>query len=201
MKSRLLVIIALFLLAASSAFANEFFYEVSLDTSSLNGTDGFLYFQYIPVNGASSTATIEGFTGGTLVPSRSSAVVDDSAVTGLLPSYVTFANTNAVNDYNQGITFGNSIFFNVLLSDPAPGGDLGGSSSFSLSLFQDEFGYLPLLTNDGLLFTTDLMNDGTEVASVFADQASVNQVPEAGTLWLLGSGLLGIVGVCRKMKK
>jgi hypothetical protein len=198
MKLKLLII-ALFVFTASSAFATPVYYNVSIDTSSLSGSDGYLYFQYIPVNGADSTATIPYYSGGSLAPARSSEV-DGSAVTGLLPGVVTFANTNAVNDYNQGITFGDGIYFQVLFSTPAPDGILGGSSTFSLGLFQDEFGTIPLLTGDGTLFTTDLMNDGTTSASVFASGASVKYVPEVGTLWLLGPGLLGLLGI-RRIKK
>jgi hypothetical protein len=67
-------------------------------------------------------------------------------------------------------------------------------------LFQDELGSNPLL--GGTLFTSDLINDGTVQNQIIASGVTANQVPEAGTMWLLGSGLLGLAGVARnKFKK
>jgi hypothetical protein len=191
-----ILIIALFIVAASSAFADSFYYEVTIDTSAIADPQGYLYFQYVPVSGADSTATVADFklTGGVL-GDQSAEVVDGSAVSGVLPDPVVFANTNAVNDYNQ------AIFFRIFFNGPAPGGDFGGSSTFSLGLFQDEYGASPLLTSDGTLFTTTLLNDGNTLSEVFANEATVTYVPEAGSLWLLGSGLLGLLGICRRIKK
>jgi len=194
-----LLIIALFAFVGGAALATPYYIEVTVDTSSLDGSGGYLYFQYTPANGADSTATITDYTGGYLAPFRSSEV-DGSAVTGLLPGEVVFANTNGINDYNQGIAFDNSILFRIFFSDPAPGGQVGGSSTFSLGLFQDEFGGTPLLTQDGTLFAANLMNDGSVTSDVFAPGVRADVIPEANTLWLFGSGLLGLLGVGRKMK-
>lgn len=194
LQKLLLFTLTLFLFAASTSFADGFFdftindstLSLTVDTSSLSGTDGFLYFQYNPLNAADSTATISNFlTDGVLASSRASEV-DGSAVTGLLPGDVVFANTNAVNDYNQGITFGDSIYFDLLFSNPIPGGQEGGGTTFSMGLFGDEFGAVPI---PGFTFWSDLKNDG----SIYT--------PEAGTLWLLGPALLGLFAVRKRISR
>jgi hypothetical protein len=199
--SKLLILsIVLVFLAAGSVFAAPV-YNVSVNTSSLSGTDGYLYFQYVPVNAAESTATVSGFSGGTLAPANASNVVDGSAVTGILPGSVTFANTNGINDYNHGFTFGNSLSFLLSFTDPLIGGLPGGGSTFSLGLFGDESGSSPLITSSGTVFSADLVNDGSVSPVTVAGISSANPVPEAGTMWLLGSGLVGWVGIGRKIRK
>ncbi len=55
----------------------------------------------------------------------------------------------------------------------------------------------PLL--DGTLFTVDLHNDGTGFTQVLAGEANVSSVPIPAAVWLLGSGLFGLVGIRRRM--
>ena len=197
MKLQLLVI-AFVLLIAGSAFAS-LSYNVSVDTTSLNGQDGYLYFQYIPVSAVNSTATVSSFaTDGTL-GAQSANVVDGSAVSGTLPGNVVFANTNGINDYNHAIHFGNMFNFNLLFAS-TPGAPAGGSSTFSLGLFSDEGGTSSLL--GGTLYTISLMNDGTATVQTLASQASVNPAatPIPAAAWLLGSGLMGLIGIRRKLQ-
>lgn len=192
-----LVIIALVIFSANMAFA-AFSYNVSVDTASLNGTNGYLYFSYIPVNGADSTATVSNFfTDGSLYATNSLAVFDGSAVTGMLPGSLVFANTNGVNDYNHGITFGNTINFVLALSTPVSGGIDGGSNTFSLGLFQDEDGLVAAL--NGTQFTVDMLNDGSTAVQMLTAQTDVTPTPIPAAAWLFVSGLAGLVGVRRKM--
>ncbi|RLB04805.1 MAG: hypothetical protein DRG83_04030 [Deltaproteobacteria bacterium] len=48
-----------------------------------------------------------------------------------------------------------------------------------------------------------VLKDGTELDATILPQqlANLNQVPIPGALWLLGSGLFGLIGIRRKMKK
>lgn len=195
----LLLIIPFVVCVANSAFAS-FSYDVAINTSSLSGQDGYLYFQYLPVNAANSFATVYGFTTDGTLAGSPSAAVDGSAVTGQLPGSVTFANTNGINDYNHGIQFGNTMTYHMSFSDPVSGGPAGGSSTFSLGLFSDESGLNPLLTADGTLYTLSLMNDGTASSQILANDVSVTPTPIPAAAWLFGSGLTGLVGLRRKMQ-
>jgi len=189
MRLRILTfsIIALFLFAASTTFAS-YVWNVSIDTTSLNNDSGYLYFQYNPgIGAAPTTATISGFTGGTLGAMGAGAFSGSGDyVTGNLPGNVVFQNTNGVNDYNQAFTFGDSISFHVLFSDPAVGYPDYGASTFSLGFFADEYGATQLpggvmadWTNSGALVTT----------------------PEPGTFCLIGPALLGIFGLRKRFSK
>ena len=186
-----LLVVSLVMLAASSAFAVS--YIANVDTSGLNGTSGYLYLQYTPFDTGTvkSTATVSGFTTDGLLGAQSANVVNGSAVTGTLPGSVVFANTNGINDYNQAITFGNDLSFDLLLG-LIPGAPAGGSNTFSLGFFSDEGGFNPLFTSDGTLFSIDLNNNGNSAFEVFSNQASVAPVPEPGTIVLLSAGLFGL---------
>lgn len=198
-----LLIMAAIMFAASSAFAS-LSYNVNVNTSGLATTDGYLYLQYIPTGGAvASTATVSNFVTDGSLGSQSLVVTDGSAVTGTLPGSVVFANTDGINDYNHAIHFGNSISFNLLLDSPSFSTASVDSSTFSLGLFGDEAGTSPLLnTSDpstpGTLFTVSLYNDGTGTAQVIAPQAKVTPTPIPAAAWLLGSGIMGLVGIRRK---
>ena len=128
----------------------------------------------------------------------------------MLPGAVIFTNPNTVNEYIHGITFGNSLSFLVTFSNPATGGLSNGSSVFSLGLFSDTTNWNPLLNTSGgilgpnsagTLFTINLNNDGTS-SSLIADPTDVNvsPTPIPPSVLLLGSGLLGLVGIRRKAK-
>lgn len=192
-----LLIISVIMFAASSAFAVP--YNITVDTQSLKGTAGFLYLQYGGLNAVSSTATVYGYSGGTLAAANSSNVVEGSAVTGTLPGTLVFANTYGVNDYNHGISFGNSLNFNLDLSAPSFGGTPGGNSTFSLGLFQDESGNTSLL--GGTLFMANLFNDGNFSFDNIASGVSVAPVPEPGTIALLSAGLFGLCVYGKRRKK
>src|SRR5208283_3581980 len=142
-----LLLIAFAMLITSSAFASfSTTYDVSVDTGSLglNGQNGYLYLQYNPATTLASTATVSNFTTDATLGAQA-AVVNGAAVTGTLPGTVTFANTNGVNDYNQAITFGNTINFLLSLSSNSNTATTSGASTFSLGLFGDALGATPLV--------------------------------------------------------
>ena len=190
---RLVFIILLW--ADSSAFAADSF-NISIDTSSLANSDGYLYFQYVPLDAANSTATVSNFSSdGLLGLQTTNGVVNGDAVSGTLPNALFFANTNGINDYNQGMHFGDSLSFLLSFSDPGVGGLAGGSSSFSLGLFTDAYGNSPLLTSDGSLFSLSLMNDVSVISQITANQVQVNPVPIPAASWLFGAGFVGLTGL------
>lgn len=186
-----LLIIALLVFGSTSAFA-ALTYDASIDTSSISGQQGYLYMQYDPYSTTvASTATVSGFaTDGVLGAQDTVDVVDGTAVTGTLPGPVVFANTYGINDYEQEITFGNTLSFVLSFLNTAPFVSSGtlGSSDFSLGLFSDALGSDPLLTPTGTVFIASLVDNGTVVT------------PVPAAFWLLGSGLTGL-GVIRRKKQ
>ena len=49
---------------------------------------------------------------------------------------------------------------------------------------------------------TNLLADGTNFSNLYPDDvlATINQVPIPGAVWLLGGGLMGLLGLRRKFK-
>jgi hypothetical protein len=201
-----LLVIALIVFAASSAFA-DFNGTVSINTSSLSSPTGYLYLQYS--NGGTpgySTATVSSFfTDGVLGAQDTVDIVNGSAVSGTLPGSVLFANLNPVNDYNQAITFGSTITFLLSLSGPLPGGTAGSTSTFSIGLFADGPGTIPLINTTGpyagTAFTVDQYSNGTAATTVMASGVEVTPTPIPAAAWLLGSGLFGLVGLRKRVKR
>src|SRR5437016_2520304 len=109
--------IALILLSASMARGAAISYLVTLDTSSVNGSSGFIDLQFNPGNNTSqlATAQISSFNsgGGTLVFNVNSPQTTGD-VSGTLPGVVTLVNDQPVNDYFHQFTYGS--FFRFVLS-------------------------------------------------------------------------------------
>jgi hypothetical protein len=184
-----LLVIAVIMFAASSAFAS-LSYDVTIDTSSLNNMDGYIYLQFDPGFGLGSypnivyaqtgTATVSSFSGATLGAQDTLNIMNGSAVSGTLPSSVVFTNANVVNDYNQAITFGNAINFHLVLDGLAVDSPSIVASTFSVGLFGNIDGTNPLLTTSGTVFAQD------------------TPTPLPAAAWLLGSGLMGLAGIRRR---
>jgi hypothetical protein len=199
MKIKLLVI-AVIMLAASSAFAS-LSYDVTIDTTKFGaaGQDGYLYFQFNPGGDSyqAATASVTAFsTDGVLGAQDTVNIMNGSAVTGTLPGTVTLANTNAINDYNHAIHFGNTMTFTVVFDGTAvtaPNGTSLNGSTFSLDLFQDALGATPFLNQYGYSTAVafDLNTNGT------VTDATPTPIPAAA--WLLGTGLMGLAGIRRRM--
>lgn len=201
--SRLLLCKALLLccaLCSPSAFAAM--YQVTVDTSSLAGTTGYLDIQLNPADttAPAATAAVSGLTGDLTL--LDSAVMEGDA-SGSLSGTVTLGNSSAFNDYFQQVEFG-SVFSILIDID----GDFLSESSLlgsalALSLYAAD-GATSLLSSDvsGSLLLFDLGSTGIAY-TVFADDngnfaAQVAPVPLPAGVWLLLSGLLGMARVARR---
>jgi hypothetical protein len=188
-----LLVITLVMFAANSAFA-ALSYNVSVDTSAYDTTNGYLFFTYIPVNALDSTATVSNFkTDFSRLVASPEIQIDATSgnVTGQLPGTVTFQNLGGLNDYTHGITFGKPLSFDLTLANLVNGSAIG-TSTFSLTLQDSNFNDL------AKLFTVDLNADGIATSVVLDNSAIVTATPIPAAFWLLGSGLMGLVGMRRR---
>ena len=199
-----LLIITLVVLVASSAFAS-LGYDVTVDTSSLITSTGYLYLEYTTgVNNTStSTATVQNFaTDGLLGATVPSTLTNGGKyVTGTLPGAVSFTSGHSdafTSDYTQAITFGNNFHFSLLLPD---GTASNAESNLSLWLSANADGSGPLKTTDGMLLDITLNANGTATAVVADAGTTATPTPIPAAAWLLGSGLMGLVGFRRRNQK
>jgi hypothetical protein len=184
-------------------------WQVSLDTSSLNGQTGFLDLQFNP-GGLDALAGTIAFDHVVTDGSLASVATLTGSASGALPGppAATIDNSTQYNDLFQGITFGNQVSFHTTLSgaalnpvQPFP----ASGSTFAVSLY-DTTGTMPLLTTstDGSMAHIDIKPDGTTSTTLFADSngmfdASVallpSSVPETTTLvsLFIGMGGIGII--------
>jgi hypothetical protein len=195
----------LLLLPANNALALS--YDVNLNTSSLSGTSAQLAFDFIDGGPPSNTTTISAFsTNGTLGSSSTTG-----GVSGTLPGNVTLTDSSFFNEYLQNITLATNLSFHLDATNTPPGlGSIPDSFSFFL-LAQNTS--LPLFTTSDptgsdALFALDLngTTQGTlAVFSVpnhevtFSVTSPVTAVPEPSTWLLLGSGVLVLAFVKRKV--
>jgi hypothetical protein len=145
-------------------------YLVTVDTTSVTGTSGFLDLQFNPGNitTQSATARVTNFSidGGSLtgVPS----IVGD--VSGSLPAPATFINGPGLNDYFHSLNYGVKYSFVLLLSGPAidsPDHISTAGSTFCLAMYDTALN--PILTNqaNGCAWTVDINLDGSTTSRVY----------------------------------
>jgi hypothetical protein len=182
----------LLILAAAPCFAGQ--YLLTIDSSSLLSppTSGFIDFTFN--GGFPATAVIAGFSdlGGALDPS---SIFSQGTVSGALNGVVTLGNNNA--DYDEGLTFGSSISFNLTLSG-TPGGSVG--DVFTLSFFNSGFtgGLLTGNVNDDWLVQFQMDTQGNITPLAYANPsggpsfATVTAVPEPAS-WLFVAAALAVI--------
>jgi len=189
-----LLIVAVLMFAATSAFA-DYSYNFAVDTSSVAGQQGYVDLMFNPGNNSlgSATAAITNFNTDAAL---GTAVLTGGA-TGVLPGTVSIHNNTLTastpyNDDFQQVTFGNNMNFSLNLS--------GAAGNSFLLYFYDGAIQNNLLTNDSVngIATQIDMNQSGAVVTNNSNQITVTPIPAAA--YLFGSGIMGLVGIRRKIK-
>ena len=174
-------------------------YQVNIDTSSLFGTPADIAFDLVSNDSVSNSVLITNFaTDGILGLSSTSG-----GVSGSLPGDVTLSDAAFFNELLQGITLGNSLSFLLELTESAP---LGLTpDQFSLFLLNPLTGFSLVATSDptgaDALFAIDITGAPFGELSTYHSMAQAAPIPEPSTLFLLGSGLLGLYRFHRRAGK
>jgi hypothetical protein len=192
-----------------SAQADSVNYWVTVDTSSQSGNYGYIdlelnqgTFASLPV-----TASITDFSGGALNPADPNN--DAIGASGSLPGLLTIV-ADTSTDYFEGLTFGNSISFDVTLSGAGVSlaGLAGGTSGTTFVFgFYDDSASNPIFTNDpsGATGLIDIANDGTVSADALpgpsggASLATLTATPEPSTMSLFACAGLAFLLFRRKI--
>jgi hypothetical protein len=178
-------------------------YHVTVDTSSISGTQGSLDFQFDASDLTSQTATaaLTTFTGGSLI---GSPTFNGDASGTLFPGPATINNTpaNLVNELIQDFNYGGNLSFDVTLFGDAlqnPNGSPG--STFSLTLYDSRGAtgntLLSIDANTPPALLINVNGDGSTTvtaASGVTATPSVSAVPEPSSLALLASASAGLLG-------
>ncbi len=164
--------------ATASGFANvagSIGYHVTLDTSTLAGTAGFLDLQFNPggfPDAQPADLTISDFvSSGATLGSTTTA----GGGSGTLGGTVDLKNTAVLNDLRQAITFGSQLSFDVQITGDAvakPSDGLFGSAFALLLLGAD--GTTPLATVDsgGSALRLLVDSDGSTASEIYPPQVS-----------------------------
>lgn len=197
LKYYLIIFFSQFILCSAHAAYTTL--SATIDTSSIANTDALITFDFIP--GGSpviNTVSIFNFlTDGTM--SSGTAILTGDAAGDLISS-ATLQNTSFFNEIMQPISLGNSITFNVTLSQ-----EFSGSIPDALSVFLLDASYMPLFhttdpTGADSLFLLSIDGTATGNLDIYAADSAISNpvtwsaqpvtVPIPATVWLFLSGLI-----------
>ena len=169
-KTILATLSCLGLILAAPAFGGVVAYQVTVNTSSVSGTTGYIDFQLDPgsLGAAGVTAAISQFTGGTLSTNTTTTgttsgtnlyFIDGDVYTTPPSAPILLSNSNVLtlmnddpnNELTQAITFGAQLSFVLDLSGPGvspTGGAVSTSGTNFVLDFLNDAQTAYLLTND-----------------------------------------------------
>ena len=191
--------LALWCLAPGYVAAAGVTYVVTVDTTSLSSTSGYIDFQFNPANSSSlaASALVSSFLTDGGVGGQAFQFGDATGPLSGPLSTLSFDNGTPQNELTYYFSPGTSISFDVTVSGPALGGGApaGATSSFLLTLFDS--GGNPYSTGPGGAIATIVINeDGSTTGTGYPPNFDrgptatvvLQGVPEPSTL------LLGVIG-------
>jgi hypothetical protein len=187
------MVLALLLPGGVSA---AFLYDITVDTSAIDGAEGFVDFQFNPgaadAPSAQATVTLFELVGGSLQPSP----MIDGAVTGTLPGPVVFDNSEVFNAFLQPVVFGTSLSFRVAFEGDFAAASTTSGTLFTVALLDGNWFPFDEIESSPLSAVIELdLAMGTVTPTFVSSAASVTEIPEPQTWLLLAAGLLVLLPV------
>jgi PEP-CTERM motif len=214
------IVAALLWLGLSGAARADVFYHVSVNTSSISGTSGYVGFQFTPASppppptgSQAATAFVTNFAPlGALTGVESNTGVGVSGALAANTLSIMNVTNSPVPQDDAGINYGNSFSFDLRLSGPAINmPDPTDPFGTTFSLFVYDSGFNPELTTNPAGSVLDInilpFGAGTSVTTYPSGQgqppaATVTQtnggIPEPSSLLLLGLGLTAAAAYGRR---
>jgi hypothetical protein len=163
-------------------------YHVTIDTSALAGTDGYLDFLLLGLSNAAPVQTqLSNFSGDY---TTSSFALGDTS--GDIHSVLSIANSGAWNEYGQWTHFGGTLSFDISINNSASS---GAGTTLSIALLDAGLYYLG---SSGDIVTIALQPGSASIVSADGAYATISAVPEPAAWLLLGAGLL-LIGLRRRL--
>jgi hypothetical protein len=184
LKTLFIRVVMMLALASGSGPALAGMFHVSLDTSSLAGRSGWLDFLFTGLsNAAPASAVVMEFT-----QDAGGVTFSEGDVAGSLGSTLAIGNGTGWNEFGQWVQFGGVFDFDVALDV----GPAGAGTTLAIALLDEQRRYQP---GTGDLVTFALQPGAAVAVTADGAFATVNAVPEPGTLAQVMMGLVLMVGV------
>ena len=191
------------MLAASGARADATF-AVSLDTSSIAGTDGQVVFELIDGDGAldNNSVSLSSFDLGGGTVDAPADYLGTSGVSGDLSGAVAMDDSGGTALFTQLVTFGSSLMFRLSTTNLFSGS--GAPDGLSMGLYTPDLGacysndqasctVLQLGLGGGTLTPASFTLTGAFAQGLPAPVVTLASVPEPGSLLLFVAALVGLV--------
>lgn len=202
-RNNLAVILFAGAMLAAPAVRADATFAVSLDTSSISGTDGQVVFELIDGDGVvDNSISLSSFDLGGGTVGAPADYMGSSGVTGDLTGTIAMDDSGGVALFTQLVTFGSSLVLHLSTTNGFSG--FGAPDALSMALYASDFGacfsndqvactLLQLNLDGGTLAPASFTLNGASVQGLPAPVVTFASAPEPGSLLLLAAALLAFV--------